>query len=76
MTSPLSVTHMPSAVTLAIRRPIRRVPRHQDLVVADADPHLLHVEIHLLELGTLQRHGFLVPTARPMSSWLPAGPRS
>jgi hypothetical protein len=25
------------AVTLAIRRPIRRVPRHQDLVVADAD---------------------------------------
>jgi hypothetical protein len=33
------------AVTLAIRRPIRRVQRHQDLVVADVDPHLLDVEI-------------------------------
>ena len=38
------------AVTLAIRRPIRRVPRHQDFVVADADSHLLHVEIYLLVL--------------------------
>jgi hypothetical protein len=45
-------------VALAIRRPIRRVPRHQDLVVADADTHLLHVEIYLLELGTLQRRDF------------------
>src|ERR671917_672096 len=65
------------AVPLAIRRPIRRVPRHQDLVVADADPHLLHVESYLPELGTLQRHGFpRHPVVRPMSSWLPAGPRS
>ena len=65
------------AVTLAIRRPLRRVPRHQDLVGAGADPSLLHVEIYLLELGTLQRHGFpRYPAARPMSSWLPTGPRS
>ena len=64
------------AVMLAIRRPIRRVPRHKDLVVADADPHLLHVEIYQLELGTLQRPGFpRKPTARPMSSGRPAGPR-
>jgi hypothetical protein len=56
--------HAFRASTLAVRRPIRRVPRHQDLVVADADPHLLHVEIYLLELGTLPCHGFLVTPPR------------
>src|SRR5688572_17103002 len=56
--SPLLATRMaPRAVTLAIRPPIRRVPRHQDLVIADADAPLLHVEIYLLELGMLPRHG-------------------
>jgi hypothetical protein len=49
-------------VTPAVPRPIGRVPRQQDLVVADADPHLLHVEIHLLEVGTSHRRGFLVDT--------------
>ena len=33
--------------------------------------------VHLLELGTSQHHGFpRDPAARPMSSWLPAGPSS
>jgi hypothetical protein len=35
-----------------------------DPVVADADPHLLHVEIYVPEVGTLQRLGFLITPQR------------
>jgi hypothetical protein len=52
------------AVPLAIRRPIRRVLRHQDLAAADADPHPVHVEKYVRELGTSHAVAFLVTPQR------------
>jgi hypothetical protein len=64
MTSPLSVTHLPRARRLAIRRPIRRV--HDTRVPSSTmrTLTLLHVEMYRLELRTSQVMGLLVTPPR------------